>query len=70
MSFINWISVNDAMPGHDGPVLVYLKGWAFPIQIGFQVDEKTFDPHYTRFDLDYSDVTHWAELPQPPGGEE
>ena len=61
-----WIDVDDRLPDHSGAVLVYFIG-DYALGYWFLDDEDWFiEGHGMGFGPTY--VTHWCELPKPPGG--
>ena len=58
-----WISVEDRLPDDNIAVLVYMPGVSEPVWMGIH-----FDGMWASFDGGGlgADVTHWAELPEPP----
>lgn len=67
---IKWISVKDEMPAYFVSVLGYIPEQApFPT-----VREVYLAPHNNWFfclaTAEYCEVTHWAEMPEPPEEDE
>ena len=59
---MEWISVKDRLPNHDGTYLVYLQTTVYS-----QVFVTTFDSYLGEFP--HKSVTHWMPLPKPPSNE-
>lgn len=73
---IKWISVTDKLPPDETPVLIWFNTeWVRIGELRWETPsfEETFQP-FQYWDCPYDDgrgwdwfdITHWAELPEPP----
>ena len=66
---MNWIKAADSRPQNDDPVLIYQpNAGVYPVWIGYW-DSEDGCWRYTNAGSVHNLVTHWCELPEPPGGE-
>lgn len=79
MNQVQWILVSDRLPPLDHGVLVFAKGFGVTCasrwtwvsscpESNWRWDGHLFSGYTGEWEFDFqdSDVTHWAELPQPP----
>lgn len=60
-----WIAVADEIPDSDITVLVYAPAQTDPVWLGYHDGDVWLSVDGTPID-----VTHWADLPEPPAPEE
>jgi hypothetical protein len=61
---VNWIDVNDRMPDDDTIVLIHAPDANEPIWLGYHDG----GDGWRLAEGFMARVTHWMELPKPPGG--
>ena len=73
---MKWISVEDSLPQEGVKVLTFNKaniGIGSSIEVDYLIDFGSGDPKYVWSNLlfdEYTDVTHWMPLPEPPSANE
>jgi hypothetical protein len=73
---MQWISVDDYLPEENVKVLTFNKaniGIGSSIEVDYLIDFGPGDPQYIWSSVlldEYTDVTHWMPLPEPPSTNE
>ena len=81
MNKVEWIPVEERLPEKSGVYLVFmkysdqilLKGMGYHYVVGYSAHHEAFNTFDALDDekadnLAFKNVTHWAELPEPPEG--